>query len=94
MSLQAAQAFRQQANASPALQSQVAGFFQNGNIDYEGLAALARSHGHEVTTEDAIAALSGADDELSDFEMELVAGGTSSQIRGPSDAMYGSRKGG
>lgn len=75
MSIEAAQAFRQQTNSSPELQAAVASHFKNGSIDYAALAALGRQHGHDVTTEDAVAVLSSESDELSDFEMELVSGG-------------------
>ncbi|GAB3433787.1 Nif11 family protein [Massilia solisilvae] len=75
MSIQAAQAFRQQTNASPALQAEVARHVSNGTIDYAALAELGRMHGHDFSAEDAVAVLSAPDDELSDFEMELVSGG-------------------
>lgn len=75
MSIQAAQEFRQQTNASPALQAEVARHFANGSIDYAALAELGRKHGHNFSTEDAVAVLSAPSDELSDFEMELVSGG-------------------
>lgn len=76
MSIQAAQDFRQQTNASPALQAEVARHFNNGSIDYAALAELGRKHGHDFTAEDAVTVLSAPSDELSDFEMELVSGGT------------------
>ena len=75
MSIQSAQAFRQQVNANPALQEMVSRHFHNGTIDYAALAELARAEGFDVNTEDAVAALSTTSDELSDFEMELVSGG-------------------
>ncbi|GAB3433797.1 Nif11 family protein [Massilia solisilvae] len=75
MSIQAAQDFRQQTNASPALQAEVARHFNNGSIDYAALAELGRKHGHDFSAEDAVAVLSTPSDELSDFEMELVSGG-------------------
>lgn len=75
MSIQSAQAFRQQVNANPALQESVSSHFNNGVIDYAALADLARSQGFDVSTDDAISVLSTASDELSDFEMELVSGG-------------------
>ncbi|GAB3433792.1 Nif11-like leader peptide family RiPP precursor [Massilia solisilvae] len=76
MSIQAAQAFRQQTNTSPALQAEVARHVSNGTIDYAALAELGRKHGHDFTAEDAVTVLSAPSDELSDFEMELVSGGT------------------
>lgn len=75
MSIQAAQNFRQQTNASPELQAEVARHFSNGSIDYAALAELGRKHGHDFSAEDAVAVLSAPSDELSDFEMELVSGG-------------------
>jgi predicted ribosomally synthesized peptide with nif11-like leader len=78
MSIQAAQAFRQEVNQNPELQALVGTHIQAGGINAEALAALAREHGHDVSTDDVIATLSAANDELSDFEMDLVAGGTTS----------------
>jgi predicted ribosomally synthesized peptide with nif11-like leader len=75
MSIQAAQDFRQQVNASADLQAAVAGHVKDGNIDYAGLSTLGRSHGYEFSANDAKSALSAASDELSEFEMELVSGG-------------------
>ena len=81
MSIQSAQAFRQQVNANPALQETISRHFHNGMLDYAALAELARAEGFDVSAEDAAAALSTSSDELSDFEMELVSGGTTSGPR-------------
>ncbi len=75
MSIQAAQQFRQHVNASPALQAQVAGSFVNGEVDYSGLSELGRGCGFDFSADEAKSALAAAQDELSDFEMELVSGG-------------------
>lgn len=75
MSIQAAQEFRQQVNASAALQAAVSTKVNNGAIDYAGLAQLGSEHGFAFSAEEAEQALSTSSDELSEFEMELVSGG-------------------
>ncbi len=75
MSIQAAQEFRQRVSASPELQEQIAATVKNGEIDLPALVDLGRSNGFAFSVVDAENALASVSDELSDFEMELVAGG-------------------
>lgn len=76
MSIIAAQHFRQHVNRMSTLQAEVAPYFTNGVIDYAGLAQLGSRSGFDFTAEEAKQVLSTDDDELSDFEMEMVSGGT------------------
>ncbi len=80
MSRQAVQAFREQVNTSPALQAEVARHVSKGVVNYAAIGELARAHGFEFTLAEAQAALAANDDELSDFEMELVSGGSAGVI--------------
>lgn len=75
MSIIAAQNFRQHVNRMSTLQAEVAPYFTNGAIDYAGLAQLGSRSGFDFTAEEAKQVLSTEDDELSDFEMEMVSGG-------------------
>jgi hypothetical protein len=75
MSIIAAQNFRQHINRMSTLQAEVAPYFSNGAIDYAGLAQLGSRSGFDFTAEEARQVLSTSDDELSDFEMEMVSGG-------------------
>ncbi len=76
MSIQAALDFRTLANASPELQGEVSRCFVNGQLDFAALSAVGRVYGLDFTAEEAAEAMAaGLDDELSDFEMDLVAGG-------------------
>ena len=71
MSKEAATAFRAAVHASEALRAKVAGLVAPTPA---ALATLAQEHGHDVTAAD-IEALASDDVELSDWEVELVAGG-------------------
>ena len=75
MSIIAAQNFRQHVNRMSTLQAEVAPYFTNGVIDYAGIAELGSRSGFDFTAEEAKQVLSTDDDELSDFEMEMVSGG-------------------
>jgi hypothetical protein len=75
MSIIAAQNFRQHINRMSTLQAEVAPYFSNGVIDYVGLSQLGSRSGFDFTAEEARQVLSTGDDELSDFEMEMVSGG-------------------
>lgn len=75
MSIIAAQNFRQHINRMSTLQAEVAPYFSSGVIDYVGLAQLGSRSGFDFTAEEARQVLSASDDELSDFEMEMVSGG-------------------
>jgi predicted ribosomally synthesized peptide with nif11-like leader len=76
MSIIAAQNFRQHVNRMSTLQAEVAPYVSNGVIDYAGIAELGSRSGFDFTAEEAKQVLSRDDDELSDFEMEMVSGGT------------------
>jgi predicted ribosomally synthesized peptide with nif11-like leader len=78
MSTKDAEAFRAQVAKSPALQKEVTEAVRkdpNG-----GVIALGRVHGFEFTGEDVFTVLSGS--ELSDFELEMVGGGTLTNLQG------------
>lgn len=75
MSIIAAQNFRQHVNRMSTLQAEVAPYISNGVIDYAGIAELGSRSGFDFTAEEAKLVLSKEDDELSDFEMEMVSGG-------------------
>ena len=73
MSKEAARAFRAAVHASEALQAKVEAL---GAPTPAALSALAQEHGHDVTAAD-IEALASDELELSDWEVELIAGGGS-----------------
>jgi len=75
-SRQAFEDFRKQINESTALQDKVR------NLDFQGLIGLAGENGFEIDKAELEAYFSeiAADHtQLSDFELELVSGGTASQ---------------
>lgn len=77
MSMQAAQQFRDIVCKTPGLQEQVQSAIAGGNGLAESV-ALGKQCGCEFTGEELAEVLqSVADDELSEFELNLVAGGTS-----------------
>ncbi|TWI45270.1 nitrogen fixation uncharacterized protein [Pseudoduganella flava] len=53
MSIAAAQRFRRQVEASPALQAEVAKYLELGEIDFVALAAIAARHGVTLTPNEA-----------------------------------------
>jgi len=63
--------FRAKLNASPALHEEAMRAFA---ADGEGLVSLGKKHGYAFTKEEALELLAKGG-ELSDFELELVAGG-------------------
>ena len=79
MTTQTFEQFRTRVNADKALQAQVAACFSSAPTDgatgFDKLVALAKSYGFEFTAQDVrgVVAVDGA--KLSDFELELVAGG-------------------
>lgn len=76
MSITAAENFRQHVNRMSTLQAELVRYVDNGTIDYSGLADLGSRSGFDFTPAEAKQVLSTASDELSDFEMELVSGGS------------------
>ncbi|HEX8604620.1 MAG TPA: hypothetical protein VF774_18375 [Pseudoduganella sp.] len=74
MSVTAAHSFRHHVNRMSTLQAEVAPCFQNGIIDYAGLAQLGSRSGFDFTADEARKVLA-APGELSAFEREMVAEG-------------------
>ncbi|MBR9812495.1 Nif11-like leader peptide family natural product precursor [bacterium] len=76
MSIEQAKAFQAKVNADEGLRDQMLRTANEKNgVD---LVALGREHGFEFTAEDADAVLDAKNDELNDFELELVAAATAS----------------
>ena len=76
MSKQGVQAFRDKVSQIPALQQQVRSAIESGE-DLSAAVALGQQYGCEFTREEAQEVLQCVrGDELSDFELELVAGGS------------------
>lgn len=72
MSKQAIKGFRKQLNQSPELQARAR------DLDIQGLAALAREEGFEIGSQalnEFIGDIQNEQLELTDFELEIVAGG-------------------
>jgi len=66
--------FRNKVNASKPLQDEVMqAFARNG----EGIVEVGKKHGYSFTAEEALELLQSDQGELSEFELELVAGGGS-----------------
>ena len=80
MTTQAFEQFRSQVNADKDLQPAVAACFSSapteGLTGLDKLAALGSSHGFEFTAQDAQGATAADGTTLSDFELELVSGGS------------------
>lgn len=85
MSVEAIEQFRAQVAADPALQARLVEALDTGP---DAIAALGKSCGHDFTSAEAAAAVDRArsDGELSDFELELVAGGDAGGSGCPSTA--------
>ncbi|MGQ0655181.1 MAG: Nif11-like leader peptide family RiPP precursor [Betaproteobacteria bacterium] len=77
MSLQSLQSFRQQANGNPELEAAVRGCLSGpqGALDLGALAALGKRHGFDFSADDVRAAMATSEEELSDFELEVVSAG-------------------
>lgn len=74
MTMQALEEFRAKVGVDSQLQNEVlVAFAQEG----EGIVGVGRKHGYEFTVDEALALLASMNDELNDFELELVAGGNS-----------------
>ncbi|MBB3223059.1 hypothetical protein [Pseudoduganella umbonata] len=76
MSIIAARNFRQHINRMSTLQAEVVPYFSGGVIDYAGLAELGSRSGFDFTADEARQVLFISDDELTDFEKEMVSGGS------------------
>jgi predicted ribosomally synthesized peptide with nif11-like leader len=68
--------FRTLVDADPALQTEIAGHANDGQLDVDAIVKLGEARGFSFSAEDLVAAIE-QDDELSDLELELVAAGLS-----------------
>ena len=82
MTTQAFEQFRTQVSTDKALQAAVAACFSSPTSSdsngFDKLAALGKSHGFDFTEAQARQATAAGTATLSDFELELVSGGSSS----------------
>ncbi|NVJ91826.1 MAG: hypothetical protein HWE34_09220 [Methylocystaceae bacterium] len=75
--------FRKLVASDQALQTEVAKTVSNGSWDPAVLVKLGEANGLSFTSDDIVNILSEENDELSDFELEMVAaGGSVSCIKG------------
>ena len=82
MSIEGMQAFRQELNSSEVLQAAVKGAMSSdGTIDQETIARVGRENGFDVTVSEIDAAFKQGG-ELSDIELDLVAGGMATRRHG------------
>ena len=84
MSIESAAAFKGLASQDAGLRAEALAAFQQGGM--EAVAALAAGRGYTFTATDAEAALAPAGGELSDLELEAVAGGKGSGTPGRGNA--------
>ena len=77
MSSESLQLFRTQVNGNAQQEAAVRACLTapDGGLDIDALAALGRQGGFDFNADDVRAAMAATDDELSDFELEVVAGG-------------------
>ena len=74
-------AFRKAVDQNSKLQREITDLIESTQaIDYAAISALARRHNYSFTSEEAMQ-LMYANDELSDFELEMVAAGSSSDCK-------------
>lgn len=76
MSKEAVTQFREEVSRNEGLQAEI---MNAGDLD---IVSLARSKGFEFTLEELQDAVEAAADQLTDFELEMVAGGTSPGMAG------------
>ncbi len=69
------EAFRQAVDQNPALQKEVKALVVAQGIDYKAISELGEKHNFSFTAEEAQQLLMASNDELSDFELEMVAAG-------------------
>lgn len=75
--------FRKLVSSDKAMQTEVAKIVGNGGWDAEVLVKMGQANGLSFTADDIVSSLSEEDDELSDFELEMVAaGGSVSCVKG------------
>lgn len=76
MTIEAATEFRAMVNETPALQLIVRGLVnKDGLIEVEDAIKLGLKHGYVIDEQDIIALTTNDNDELSDFELEMVSAG-------------------
>ncbi len=76
MTLEAATEFRTLVNNTPALQSAVRELVnEDGLIELEDAIKLGLEHGYVIDEQDIIALSANDNDELSEFELEMVSAG-------------------
>ncbi len=77
MSVEAMRAFRKLAGRDEAVETAVRGAVgPDGNADLAGVVKLGAEHGFQFSETDVISVFSNDNEELSDFELELVSAGT------------------
>ncbi len=88
MSIDAAQAFRKQVNGNQALETEVRSCVrQDGSLDVDAVVTLGKQRGFNIEAADLVALFGANDDELSDFELELVSAGLPTQCNGGMQGM-------
>lgn len=76
MSIEAAIEFRAMINETPALQSAVRELMdEEGILDLQETAKLGQQHGYAITASEVETLIANDNDELSDFELEMVSAG-------------------
>ncbi|MGQ0655180.1 MAG: Nif11-like leader peptide family natural product precursor [Betaproteobacteria bacterium] len=77
MSEQSLQSFREKLNGNAQLEADVRGCLTGpaGGLNIDALAALGQRHGFDFTADEVRTAMAAANDELSDFELEVVSAG-------------------
>lgn len=77
MTVEAMQAFRELAGRDEAVETTVRGAVgPDGNADLASVVKLGAEHGFQFSEADVISVFSNDNEELSDFELELVSAGT------------------
>lgn len=76
------EAFRTAVNQNPELQREITDLIESTQaIDYKAISELAKRHNYSFTEQEAMQ-LMASNDELSDFELEMVAAGSPTNCNG------------
>jgi predicted ribosomally synthesized peptide with nif11-like leader len=76
MSIEAISEFRETVRGNAELETAIKGLLSDqGVLDAAGLAELGNRHGYAFTEAEVMSFDLGSDDELSDFELEMVSAG-------------------
>lgn len=76
MTIESLNQFREKLSADTELQEAMRGLLgSDGMLDLAAAVALGEQHGFQFTAEDITSAASNDNDELSDFELEMVSAG-------------------